>query len=130
MDCKQAQEEILEMFDGSPAGDVQDHLASCPACAKFAARHTALDRELGALLQPPSLSPGFRTALRKRIREDSVKAWPEVLPDILHIVCCAIATLACAVLLPMAAGPVLAIGAGVTLITYLAVVATRIWMDA
>jgi anti-sigma factor RsiW len=130
MDCRQAQEEILEMFDGSPAAEVHAHLAGCAACSAFFAQQTALDRELAAILEPPQLSAGFRAGLRQRIGEESPKLWPEALPDIVHVGSCLAATVLCAALLPFAAGPVLAVGATVTGATYFLVLATRIWLDA
>jgi hypothetical protein len=47
-----------------------------------------------------------------------------------HFASCAAATIACAVLLPFAAGPVLGIGAVATMITYLAMVAARNCFEA
>ena len=130
MDCRQAQEEILEMFDGSPAAEVHAHLAGCAACAAFLARQTAVDRELGAIFEAPALSPGFRSALRSRIRGEVPKAWPDALPDIVHVGSCLAATVLCAALLPFGAGPVMAIGATVTGATYFLVLATRSLLDA
>jgi anti-sigma factor RsiW len=130
MDCRQAQEEILEMFDGSPAAEVHAHLAGCPACTAFLARQTALDRGLGAMFEAPALSPGFRSALRSRMREEAPKLWPEALPDIVHVGSCLTATVLCAALLPFGAGPVMAIGATLTGATYFLVLATRSLLDA
>lgn len=118
------------MFDGSPADEVQAHLAGCAACSAFLARHRALDRELAAMLEPPALSPNFRAGLRQRIRSESPKLWPEALPDLVHVGSCLAATAVCAALLPFAAGPVLAIGATVTGATYVLILAARIWLDA
>src|ERR1044072_7183148 len=107
MDCREAQEEILEMFDGAPSAEVHAHLAGCPACAAFAARQSALDRDLAAMLEPPQLSPEFRSSLRRRIRREAPKLWPEALPDIVHVTSCLAATILCAILLPFSVGPVL-----------------------
>jgi anti-sigma factor RsiW len=130
MDCRQAQEEILEMFDGACAPEVHEHLASCRACAEFLARQSALDRELAGMLEPPALSPVFRARLRQRIRQEPARLWPEALPDIVHLASCGAATLLCAALLPFAAGPVLAVGTVVTAGSYVLVLAARIWLDA
>jgi anti-sigma factor RsiW len=130
MDCRQAQEEILEMFDGSRSDEVHAHLAGCPECAGFATRQTALDRQLATMLEAPELSPGFRAALRRRIGSEAPKLWPEALPDIVHVSTCLAATILCAVLLPFGAPSVLVIGALVTAATYLLILATRIWLDA
>src|SRR4051812_45634290 len=130
MDCREAQEEILEMFDGTAAAEVHAHLAGCAECAAFAARHSALDRELAAVFDPPELSPDFRTSLRGRIRSEAPRLWPEALPDIVHVASCLVATAFCAVLLPFGAGPVLGIGALVTAGTYVLILAARLWMEA
>jgi hypothetical protein len=130
MDCRQAQDEILEMFDGSPSAEAHAHLAGCVACSEFFARQSALDRDLGGLFDRPRLSPGFRSGLRSRIRQESPKAWPEALPDIVHVGSCLAATVVCAAVLPFGAAPVLAIGAMVTGATYCLILAARLWLDA
>jgi anti-sigma factor RsiW len=131
MDCRQAQEEILEMFDGSPAAEVSAHLAGCAACTAFLAQQSALDRELATMFgEAPQLSSTFRAELRGRIREESPKLWPEALPDIVHVGSCLAVTGLCAAVLPFSAGPVLAIGATVTGATYCLILATRLWLDA
>src|SRR5262249_9148559 len=130
MDCRQAQEEILEMFDGSPGAQVHEHLASCPACAEFLARQSALDRELAGLLEPPALSPDFRAGLRRRIKDAPERLGPEARPAIVPLASCATAPLLCAALLPFAAGPVLAVGTVVTAGSYVLVLGARIWLDA
>ena len=130
MDCRQAQDEILEMFDGAASAEVHAHLAGCAECAAFAVRQTALDRELVAMLEPPALSADFRAGLRRRIRSESPKLWPEALPDIVHVASCLAATAVCAVALPFGAGPVLAIGASVTGATYVLILGARLWLDA
>lgn len=129
MDCRQAQEEILEMFDGATSPDLEAHLAACRECAAFLARQAALDRELSAMIEPPALSPGFRTGLRERIRRESPKIWPQALPDIVHVGSCLAATGICAVLLPFGAGPVLAAGVLVTAATYVPILAARLWLE-
>ena len=134
MDCGQAQEEILELLDERPSvaipARIDEHLAVCPACAAIAARQRALDARFGAILTPPELSASFRATLKQRIRRESPGMWPDALPDIVHFASCAAATLLCAVLLPFAAGPVLAAGAIATAITYLLITAARIWFEA
>lgn len=130
MDCREAQEEILEMFDRTPSPDVHDHLAACPACAAFLARQAALDRELSTALEPPALSAGFRASLRRRIADETQRMWPEWLPDAVHLGSCGVATAVCAALLPVGAGPVLGIGLTVTAGTYVLALAVRLWLDA
>jgi hypothetical protein len=128
MDCHQAQEAILEMFDGTPA-DVDAHVAGCPECAAFLARQSALDRDLSGLLQSPPLRPNFREGLRARIRREPSRLRPHWLPDAVHLGSCAVATVACALLLPFGAGPVLAGGAAVTLASYVLILTMRIAIE-
>jgi hypothetical protein len=130
MDCREAQEEILEMFDGSPSAEVHAHLAGCVECAAFAKRQASLDRELAAMLEPPSLSPEFRGALRRRIRSESPGLWPEALPDILHVAGGLAATVVCAAVLPFSAGPVLGIGVVVTGASYFLILAARLVLES
>src|SRR4051794_12797788 len=129
MDCREAQDAILEMFDGTPQEDTAAHLAACPACAAFLARHSALDRELAGTLQAPELSSRFRSGLRERIRREPSRLLPEWLPDAVHLGSCAVATVLCAILLPVAAAPVLGVGAVVTAATYVLVLVTRIGIE-
>ena len=77
-----------------------------------------LDRRLTAALPPPVLSPEFRSALRKRIRREPYRLWPDWLPDLIHVGSCAAATVVCAVMLPFSAMSTLGIGAAVTAVTY------------
>jgi anti-sigma factor RsiW len=128
MNCLQAQEAILEMFDGTSA-DVRAHAAECPACAAFLARQSELDQNLSGLFRPAPLSADFRAGLRERIRREPVRMLPQWLPDAVHLGSCAAATAACALLLPVGAGPVLAAGAAVTLASYVLVLMTRIAIE-
>ena len=130
MDCRAAQEEILEMFDGAPSAGIHAHLAGCTECAAFAARQSALDRQLSAAFDPPALTPDFRASLRKRIKQEAPRLWPEALPDIVHVASCLLVTVLCAVLLPFGAGPVLGIGVLVTGATYVVILAARLWLEA
>src|SRR4051795_6320274 len=116
MDCREAQDEILERLN-EHRSDATTHIAACPACAEFARRHRTLDARLSNALIPPELSANFRSTLKSRIRRESPSIWPEVLPDIVHFGSCAAATLLCALLLPFAAGSVLAVGGIATAIT-------------
>jgi anti-sigma factor RsiW len=128
MDCRQAKEAILEMFDGTTSPELESHLAACPECAAFLRRQATLDRELSVLLEPPALSPGFRAGLRERIQREP-RVWPQALPDLVHVGSCLAATAVCAALLPFGAGPVLAAGVLVTAATYIPVLAARLWLE-
>src|SRR5947208_12761088 len=129
MDCRKAQEEILEAIESDRPAQIDAHVAACPACAAFAAHQKALDAKLSAALPPPELSPAFRANLRKRIREETVHAWPEWLPDALHFASCGVATLLCALLLPFDASSIFGAGAAVTLMTYVVLTAFRIFFE-
>ncbi|MEO8596514.1 MAG: hypothetical protein ABI759_24560 [Candidatus Solibacter sp.] len=130
MDCGKAQEEILESLEKARTVDVQGeidaHVAACCACAGFAARQKTLDALLSTALTPPELSPAFRTVLRKRIRWETMRLWPDWLPDILHFASCGVATLFCALLLPFGASAVFGAGAAATVMTYVLLTAVRI----
>jgi hypothetical protein len=134
MDCRQAQDELLELLDERPSVNIPErmnaHLAVCPGCTAFVARQRALDARFGAILTPPELSASFRATVKKRIRRESPRIWPDALPDIVHFASCAAATVVCAALLPFAAAPVLAAGGTATVITYLLITAARIWFEA
>ena len=129
MDCRKAQEEILESLDGGgPAEDQREidaHLAGCPACAGFAAGQKTVDTRHGRMLMPPEMSPSFRTALRKRIRRDTMRLWSDSLPDKVHFVSCGLATVLCAILMPFDAAAVLGAGATATIVTYILLTEVR-----
>src|SRR5580704_14473794 len=130
MDCGKAQEEILESLEKARTVDVQGeidaHVAACSACAGFAARQKTLDVRLSTALTPPELSPAFRTVLRKRIRWEAMRLWPDWLPDILHFASCGVATLFCALLLPFDASAIFGAGAAATVMSYVLLTAVRI----
>ena len=79
---------------------------------------------------PPALSPDFRASLRRRMRSEAPRLWPEALPDFVHVASCLLATVVCAIVLPFGAGPVLAIGVLVTAATYVLILAARLWLEA
>jgi hypothetical protein len=113
MDCKEAQERILDGLEAA------SHLAGCGACREFEAVQRTLDHRLAAALPAPVLSPEFRSALRRRIRREPHRLWPDSLPDLIHLGSCGAATVFCAVMLPFSAMSTLGIGAVVTAVTYL-----------
>jgi predicted anti-sigma-YlaC factor YlaD len=129
MDCQDARERMLQSVDEDRTrpSDIQldAHLAGCSACARFAARQNALDARLSAMLRPPELSPGFRAALRRRIRNDSARLWPAALPEVVHFASCGVATVACAALLPFDGLMTFAVGAAATALSFLLLMAVR-----
>jgi hypothetical protein len=145
MDCRKVQEEILESFekasfdnasfdnasiDKAMSADIQAeidaHLAACPACAGFARRQKTLDARLAATLIPPELNPAFRTVLRQRIHRETMRLWPDWLPDLLHFATCGVTTLFCALLLPFGASAIFGAGAAATVMTYILLTALRV----
>jgi anti-sigma factor RsiW len=137
MECSQLEEAILDSIDAAmPAAlqrEIDAHLAQCPACARFAATQRALDAGLSAMLVPatpsPALRPALRRALRKKIRLDTLSAWRDALPDIMHLGSCAAATLWCALLLPADTALVLGTGATTALLTYVLMTMVRNSLD-
>jgi len=129
MDCRDAQEAILDFLDRAaptarPA-EVDAHIAGCPACTAFAVRQQALDIRLRGLLVPPETSPAFRPVLRRRIRRETIELWADSLPDKLHLVSCGLATVVCAVVMPFSVASVLTVGATATAATYVLLTAVR-----
>ena len=134
MECLKAQEEILEALENEWLENdrpeevrraIDAHLADCPACAEFAAKHKTLDARLNAMLIPPEMSPAFRTALRRRIGREPIRLWPDSLPHKVHFLSCGVATLLCAVLLPFDGASILGAGAMTTVLTYALLTAIR-----
>jgi anti-sigma factor RsiW len=122
MNCQDAQEKLLESFDGalSPADSrqLERHLAACPNCAEFGELLNALDLQLKQAIPAPRLSPGFRAALLARIDRQPRRLWTHWLPDVAFLAGSAAAILWCAVLLPSPASAVLWIGALIAAISY------------
>lgn len=122
MDCREAQEQILEsLADTRPRANAHDlaaHLAGCDACRNFSATQFTLDLQLTAAITVPPLSAAFRTSLAKRLRRKPSTVWLEFLPDVAHVVGCVCATALCLLMLPFAAGPVMLAGLAFTVVTY------------
>ena len=118
MDCRSVEEAILDSLENAGTAGVQReidvHLAGCPACTAFAARQQSVDAQLGRMLVSPELSPGFRKALRKRIRREAMQLWADSLPDKVHFLSCGFATVMCAILMPFHPAAVLSAGAAAT----------------
>ncbi|HTG92105.1 MAG TPA: hypothetical protein VL866_05940 [Pyrinomonadaceae bacterium] len=122
MDCEKVEEEILESIGASRSLMIQSginaHLGDCLACSSFAANQKSLDVLLSAMLTPPEMSREFRPVLLSRIRQEKMRSWSEVVPDIVHFVSCALATGLCAILLPFGLRAIFFAGIIATLITY------------
>jgi hypothetical protein len=127
MDCQQVQDAILEgLTEPRSAQDaltdmqaaVDAHLVGCVACAAFAKKQRALDRQLATVLAAPRLSPHVRAAIREGVRRERRQFWSDLLPDAVHLASCAVATVTALALLPLSAPVVLGIGALGTLLTH------------
>jgi anti-sigma factor RsiW len=134
MECLDAQEAILDSLEAAgPANgrlEIDAHLAGCPACTEFAARQRRVDARLSRMLVPPEMSPGVRKELRKRVRREALQLWMDSLPDKLHFLSCGLATLMCAILMPLHAAAVLSAGAGATMVTYVLMTAVRNFLES
>ncbi len=122
MNCEQARESLLDSFTGSIHAAVQllleEHIASCEACRRFAVVQRAIDARLTAAVSPAPLSPGFRSSLRERLDRLSVPRWPESLPDLAHLVGCVLGIVLLLLVVPQYSRTVLLAGSGFTVVTY------------
>jgi hypothetical protein len=121
MDCREAQEQILESLsetrpDASVPG-LTAHVASCGACRSFTETQLRLDLRLTAAIQPPRLSRAFRSRLSEKLRRDPLALWPDVLPEAAHAVGCLCATGLCLLMLPLPAGLVVVGALAFTIVT-------------
>jgi anti-sigma factor RsiW len=133
MDCAQVQEEMLDSLDEPPSAAslraIDDHLDGCAACAAFAAKQRALDAQLMSSLVAPGLPDSFRPRLRDKVRRERMRASFDALPDLVHLGSCALATVGCALLVPIDAALVLGAGATMTMVSYAAMAALRSALD-
>jgi hypothetical protein len=126
MDCRTAQEQILECLDeGAWPAQLGTHVAGCETCAAFLAMQTSLDARLSRTLATPQLSPGFRAALHRSIAAESTPWVRDALPDIFHFVGWAAATAVCLRFLSLDPGLVFVTGAVTALSTYVLVTIVR-----
>ena len=116
-------DKILDSFDRSEAEkvspEVEAHLADCSDCATFARKQATIDTCLIALLVPSEISDKFGVELFEKISLNRRRLFSDVLPDVLHFVTCAITTIICVFVLPIAASNVFAAGIITTSLTYM-----------
>jgi hypothetical protein len=122
MNCEQARETVLDSLI-EPVGTgvhllIEDHIASCEACRRFAGVQRTIDARLTAAVPTVSLSPGFRRSLRERLDHRQIPSWPESLPDIAHLAGCAVGIALLLLILPQYSRTVLLAGSGFTVVTY------------
>jgi hypothetical protein len=129
MDCQETQESILDSLVESPATErylaMENHLAGCETCSSFAEVQRTLESRLAAAVPQARLSPAFRSALRKRIQCDPEALWPEFLPDVAHLVGCALVIALSVFLLPFPSRSVILAGLAFTSVTYFLQAAVR-----
>ena len=122
MDCREAQQRLLESFESPLAplekGQLEEHMSKCPECEQFAATQSQLDLRLRKAMVAPQLSSGFRARLRARIARQQRERWPDWLPDVAHLVGSGLAIIACALLLPLPIPFVLEAGVLVAFLTF------------
>ena len=132
MDCRTAQELILECLDddeGAWPAETRAHLAGCQACAAFLAMHASLDARLSRTFVTPQLSPGFRAALHTRIAAERTPWLRDALPDIFHFVGWGAATAGCVRFLSLDPGLVFVAGALTALSTYVLLTLVRATLE-
>jgi anti-sigma factor RsiW len=129
MTCAQAEQHLLESIDEPLPADVQRaldrHVASCAACAAFAAQLRAVDAQLLAALPPLTAPESIVMGVHRQVRKDRAATVADSLPDIIHLAGCAAATLVSAVLLPVETSITLAAGATFTCFTYVVMAVVR-----
>jgi hypothetical protein len=133
MNCEQARERLLDSLI-EPAGTevqqhMEDHLAGCEACRRFAGLQRSIDARLTTALTGVSLSAGFRSSLRERLDRRSAPIWPEFLPDIAHLAGCALGMVVLLLILPQYSRTVLLAGTGFTVVTYFVQAVVRSSVD-
>ncbi len=122
MNCEQAREILLDSMIEPARAEVQllmeDHLAGCETCRRFARIQRSIDVRLTATAPAVTLSAGFRSSLRERLDHRQVPSWPESLPDIAHLAGCALGVVLLLLILPQYSRTVLLAGSGFTVVTY------------
>jgi len=114
MNCQDAEEKLLEGFDGALSPDdrrrLENHLTACPECTEFNNLLIALHVGLKEAITTPRLSAGFRTALHAKLDGHSRELWLDWLPDAAYVGGSVAAIVYCVCLLPFPASVVLWIG--------------------
>jgi len=114
MNCQDAQEKLLESFDGALSPDdrcrLESHLVACSKCTEFSNLLNALDVGLKEAITAPRLSAGFRTALQAKIERHPRELWLDWLPDAAYVAGSMAAIVYCVFLLPLPVSAVLWIG--------------------
>jgi hypothetical protein len=122
MNCEQTQETLLNSLTEPIRAEVhllmEDHIASCQACRRFARVQRTIDARMTASVPAVSLSPAFRSSLRERLDHRQTSSWSDALPDIAHLVGCALGIVLLLLMLPQYSRVVIRAGLGFTVVTY------------
>jgi hypothetical protein len=133
MNCEQARKTLLDSLTEPVRAEVhrlmEDHIAGCEACRRFAAVQRTIDARLSATVPALSLSPGFRGSLREKLEPRQFPSWPESLPDIAHLAGCALGIVLLLLVLPQYSRAVLLAGSGFTAVTYFVQAVVRSSVD-
>ena len=134
MTCADVEEHLLESLDDvlpvETRRAVDQHLGSCDRCAAFAAKMRAIDLQLAAAIPPLTAPPSVAAGVIARQRRERREALAGSLPDIIHLTGCAVATLLCALVLPIEAPVTLAAGIAFTCFTYVVMAVVRSSLEA
>jgi len=122
MDCRDAQQKLLESFESTLPADgkreLERHLAACPNCAEFGELLNKIDVHFKEEIIAPRLSPGFRAALQARIDRQPHRLWTHWLPDAAYLAGSGAALLCCVLLLPFSASSVVWVGTVIAAVGY------------
>lgn len=122
MNCEQARQTLLDSLTEPVRAEVhlpmEDHIATCEACRRFAGVQRTIDALLTATIPAVFLSSGFRSSLRERLDHRQISSWPESLPDIAHLAGCVLGIVLLLLILPQYSRMVLLAGSGFTVVTY------------
>jgi hypothetical protein len=122
MNCEHARQALLDSLAGPIRAELneqmENHVLTCEVCRRFTEVQRALDVRLTTAVSVVSLSSGFRSSLRARLHDHHIPNWSESLPDIAHLVGCALAMLLLLLLLPQYSKTILLAGTGFTAVTY------------
>ena len=122
MDCREAQEQILESLTeprlGGNSAELDRHMARCDNCGRFFETQRHLDLQLSLAISARPLNPRFRKSVMQQARREPYSIWHELLPDKAHLAGCVCATALSIWILPFSAGSIFLAGLVFTLATY------------
>ena len=133
MNCDQARDKLLDSLTEIVGAEInllmEEHIAGCDACHRFADVQRTVDARLTAAVPPVFLTLGFRSSLRDRLDHRHIPIWPESLPDIAHLVGCALGIVLLLLVVPQYSRTVLPVGLGFTVVTYFVQAVVRVSLE-